>query len=222
MQNTLAFLKQLRDNNNREWFSANKETYQASQKEFKAFIFQVIDKMQAHDAIDQEKTKVYRIYKDVRFSKDKSPYKTSWSSNIKRAGKANRGGYYIQLEPGNTFLAGGFFGPNPQDLLHIRKQLEQDSSIFREAISGDQFQKMYGAMCGEKVKSAPRGFSKEADNIDLIKYKQFYFRHDFTDKQVISGDFASKVSDVFQVIRPFFDVMSEYLNTDLNGIPLEA
>ena len=222
MQHTLSFLRQLRDHNNREWFADHKEDYQNSLNEFKSLVSFIMDHMEGHDSIDRDRTKVYRIYKDVRFSKDKSPYKTSWSSNIKRGGRKNRGGYYLQVEPGNTYLAGGFFGPNPQDLLHIRKQLEQDSSMFREAVGGKDFQDFYGEMRGEMVKSAPRGFSKEADNIDLIKYKQFYFRHDFSDKEVCAADFAIKVSEGFKVIRPFFDTMSEILSTDLNGLPLEG
>jgi len=222
MEKTWAFLKAIKKNNNREWFTKHKDEFQDSQKEFKEFVKKVVLAMQTHDEIDETGTKVYRIYKDVRFSKDKTPYKTSWSANIKRAGADRRGGYYLQLEPDNTFLAGGFFGPNPQDLLHIRRQIEQDADLLRESIEDENYKAYFGDLQGEQVKSAPKGFSKDAENIDLIRFKQFYFRHDFTDDEVLSPDFATEISEGFKVLRPFFNAMTEMLTTDLNGLPINS
>ncbi len=217
---TFDFLSQLAKNNNREWFNGHKEDYSLAHEQIKSFVADLADLMLVHDEIDPAASKVFRIYKDIRFSKDKTPYKTGWSASLKRKGAQLRGGYYVQLEPGKTFLAGGFFGPNPKDLLHIRKQLEQDATPMRNVLTDPSFQSYFGSMLGEQVKSSPKGFSKEAENIDLIRYKQFYFRHDFSDRDALSSDFARKVSDGFSKIRPFFDVMSEMLTTDLNGISM--
>ncbi len=220
LKNTLAFFSDLKDNNHREWFNAHKDTYQTSKEEFEAFVKALMDRMKAHDHIDEANTKIYRIYKDVRFSKDKTPYKTSWSTNIKRATKLLRGGYYLQVGPGNSYMAGGFFGPNPQDLLHIRKHISQDATDLRAALAHKELTEFFGDLRGEQVKSAPKGFSKEDENIDLLRHKQFMLRHNFSDQEVASGDFMALVDRGFQLMRPFFDVMTEILTTDLDGQPL--
>ncbi|MDW3195355.1 MAG: DUF2461 domain-containing protein [Cytophagales bacterium] len=218
LQTTFAFLNEIKDNNNREWFNANKSTFQEAQTEVKTYVKQLEEAMLTHDTLETAKTKIFRIYKDVRFSKDKTPYKTSWNISFKRLGADLRGGYYLQLKPGNNYIAGGFFGPNPQDLLHIRKHISQDAEFLREAIAATS--KNLGNMEGDQVKSAPKGFSKEDPNIDLLRYKQFLFRKSFTDKEVQSDQAAQLISDGFKAYRPFFDAMSEILTTDLNGISL--
>ncbi len=215
---TYDFLNQLKDNNNREWFNAHKSTFQESQSEIKAFVKNLEDTMLGHDTLETTKTKIYRIYKDVRFSKDKTPYKTSWNISFKRLGAERRGGYYLQIKPGHCYIAGGFFNPNPQDLLHIRKQISQDADFLREAIAATS--KALGNMEGEQVKSAPKGFSKEDPNIDLLRYKQFLFKKSFTDQEVQSDEGPQLISEGFKGYRPFFDAMTEFLTTDLNGLSL--
>ena len=131
-----------------------------------------------------------------------------------------RGGYYFQIQPGNTFVAGGFWGPNAQDLLHIRKHIAQDSSEIRQIIEDAQFQKTFKKLRGSQLKSAPKGFDKEHPDIDLLRYKQFIVRHDFNDKEVLQPDIMLKMDNAFQQMRPFFNYMSEILTTDLNGTPI--
>lgn len=218
LETTFNFLRKIKDNNNREWFNANKATFLEAQAEVKSYVKQLEEAMLTHDSLEITKTKIFRIYKDVRFSKDKTPYKTNWNISFKRLGAALRGGYYLQLKPGNSYIAGGFFGPNPQDLLHIRKHISQDAEFLREAIAATA--KYLGNMEGEQVKSAPKGFSKEDPNIDVLRYKQFLFRKSFTDQEVQSDQAAQLISDGFKAYRPFFDAMSEILTTDLNGISL--
>lgn len=220
LDTSYQFLLEIKSNNNREWFGKNKDRFLAAQEEVKTFVSDLIALMKTHDHIDEGLTKIYRIYKDVRFSKDKTPYKTNWSANIKRATTQLRGGYYLQIEPGNTFLAGGFFGPNAADLLHIRKHLLQDARPLRQVMDDASFSKYFGGLQGGRVKSAPKGFSKDAENIDLIRYKSFYFHHYFTDQELLDSNFVEKVSEGFKQLRPYFDVMSEWLNTDHNGEPL--
>ena len=212
---SIQFLKALAENNHKAWFEAHKPDFVQFRDEFKLFHNSIGALMEQHDQISGDK--VYRIYRDVRFSKNKTPYKNNWSGGFKRATVQLRGGYYYQVSPGNSFVAGGFFGPNSQDLLHIRKQVSQDSEPLLDVLKSKAFKTYFGELKGEKVKTAPRGFSVDDPNIELIRHKQFLVYRHFTDAEVVKPDFASKINDSFRAMRPFFDVMSMYLTTDLNG-----
>lgn len=214
------FLSALRENNSRDWFNARKPEYQQHHEEMKAFLEEVKGHMQEHDHIDDHKCRVYRIYRDVRFSKDKTPYKSNWSASLARATKSLRGGYFFSLSPGRSMIAGGFWGPNKEDLLHIRKQISQDPEPLRQVIESTTFKKTFGVIDGEQLKTAPKGFDKEHPAIDLLRYKQFVLRRDLTEAQVLSPDFAKTISDGFREMRPFFDYMSDILTSDLNGMSL--
>lgn len=222
LQPLLQYLDELKQNNNREWFKAHKKDYEASYKLMIDFAETLLIEMQKHDDIKtvSGKKSLFRIYRDIRFSKDKRPYKTSWSGSFKRATNAFRGGYYYHIEPGNSFIAGGFFGPNPDDLRHIRNQIASDDSPLRKVLDQDSIKSYYGSLQGDQVKTAPKGFDRDHPAIDLLRYKQYILKHSFSDFEVKSEDFDIKVSNGFQRIRPFFDVMSEFLTTDLNGISL--
>ncbi len=220
MQQTIDFLTTLAAHNEREWFNANKATYQAAEAEFKALAQQVHELMGAYDVLEEKGTKVYRIYRDVRFSKDKSPYKTNRSCSFTRAGAARRGGYYLSVQPGNSFLAGGFWQPNTQDLKHIRQQLAQDHEPLDAVVQSDAFKAYFGKLGGDQVKTAPKGYEKDHPAIHLLRHKGFLVQHNFTDAQVLAPDFAQQVADGFKQMRPFLDVMTELLTTDLNGVPL--
>ncbi len=212
---TLNFLIQLKNNNNREWFTENKLEFKRHEQSVKAFFEAVANKLGNHDEI--ERTKMFRIYRDVRFSKDKTPYKAHLAGSFSRAGAQKRGGYYLHIKPGDSFLATGFWNPNKEDLLRIRKELEEDASELREIIAEDNFKAAWGELEGDELKTAPKGFDKTHKDIDLIKKKQFVFTQKFTDKQVLSANFADEVNEAFRAIRPFFDYMSDVLTTNLNG-----
>lgn len=216
---SLDFLKDLKANNNREWFQENKKRYEKSNKECIAFAEQLLQKLNQSDRIETPsgKKSLFRIYRDVRFSKDKAPYKTNRSGSFRRAGADRRGGYYFSIEPGNTLVGGGFYAPNKDDLQLIRSQIELDSSPLREVLNDKKFKRYFGELRGEQLKTSPRGFSPDDPNIDLLRYKNFYIMHSFTDKEVLAEDFADKMHEGFKLLRPFFDVMTEYLTTDLNG-----
>ena len=216
MKNTLNFLKDLKEHNEKTWFTNHKKDFELAKAEISDLGIKLAKEMLQHDNIDP-KVKLFRIYRDVRFSKDKTPYKTSLSGSMKRNTPALRGGYYFHIEPGNSFLAGGFWGPEPKDLLHLRQQIQQDAAPLRAVIEGKDFQQYFGELKGERVKSAPKGFAKDDPNIDLIRYKGWIAEHSFTDAEVVRGDFHEVLNDGFKKMRPFFDVMSEYLTTDLNG-----
>ncbi|PCH76154.1 MAG: TIGR02453 family protein [Flavobacteriaceae bacterium] len=214
-QSTFNFLKDIEKNNNREWFTDNKPAYVAEQKKLLSFYTALEEKLNEHDTI--EKLKMFRIYRDVRFSKNKTPYKTNMSGHFIRATNRLRGGYYLEIRPGASFVAGGFWGPNKEDLLRIRKEFELDGFEIREVLADKIFKENFGELRGDGVKTAPRGFEKEHENIDLIRKKQFILVRNFTDKEVLSVGFMDEVNASFIAMRPFLNLMSSILTTDLNG-----
>lgn len=211
----LDFLRKLEQNNNREWFETHKPEFKAIQSEVKAFYEQVMWRLQAHDEI--ERLKMFRIYRDVRFSADKTPYKSHFAGSFSRAGEARRGGYYLRIKPGETFAAVGFWNPEKEDLLRIRKELELDASEFRGVIADTSLKDQWGELQGDALKTAPKGFDRDHSDIDLIRRKQFIFSKKFSDQEVTSPEFISQVDHAFRSIRPFFDLMSSILTTNLNG-----
>jgi uncharacterized protein (TIGR02453 family) len=218
-QSTLDFLVKVSQNNNREWFNANKPTYVEAYEDVKTFSSTLTERMSEHDNI--EKLKQYRIYRDVRFSKNKTPYKNNLGGSMVRATKWLRGGYYFHFEPDNCFIAAGFWNPNSADLARIRQEIAANPDEFREIIRDKNFKEYFGELQGNQLKTSPRGYAKDHPAVDLLRYKQFIVIHKFTDKQVVSQNFVDEMVNVFKIIRPFFNYMSEVLTTDANGTPIE-
>ena len=219
MKEGFEFLKQLKENNNREWFTEHKPLYDKLAKENKSFFNKVFFELQKYDSLNR--VHVSRIYRDIRFSKDKTPYKSNFGAGYSRTKPLLRGGYYIQLEPDNSFVGGGFWAPNKEDLLRIRVEFAMDTSEIRRITTDKIFKEYFGELQGEDaVKIAPKGFDKNDPAIDLIKKKQFIVKRAFTDKEVFSNDFQKEVILTFLAMRPFFDYMSEVLTTNSNGEPL--
>ena len=216
-KSVFTFFKKLEKNNNRDWFNENKPEFKAIEKDVKAIYNSIFENLNTHDEID--KVKIFRIYRDVRFSKNKLPYKTHFGGSFNRIKPRLRGGYYLHIQPNNeSFIATGFWEPAKEDLLRIRKEFEMDDSEIREILADKKFNTVWGdAFIGDEVKSAPRGFAKDHKAIDLIKKKQFIFTKKYTDKEILNANFLNEVDASFKVIRPFFDYMSDVLTTDLNG-----
>lgn len=221
-KSTLQFLKELEQNNQRDWFSENKDKYVKAQQNIGDFADALIKAMNKHDRIENEsgKKSLFRIYNDVRFSKEKSPYNARFAFSLQRATKARRGGYYVHIKPAKCYLACGFFGPNSEDLKRIREDISDNYSTWKRLLNQKGIQKNFGEMRGQKVITAPRGYAKDHPAIELLKYKQFIFRHEFKDAEVHSADFLNKVNELFISIRPIFNYMSEVLTTDKNGLSL--
>ena len=215
-KDVFSFLKKLQSNNNREWFNEHKATFKTIETGVKQFYNQLFEQLNHVDSIDS--FKVFRIYRDVRFSKNKLPYKTHFGGSFHRTKPELRGGYYLHIAPNNkSFIATGFWDPNKEDLFRIRKEFEMDASELRELMNQTTFKSVWGALQGDELKSAPRGFDKLDPNIDLIRKKQFIFTKTYLDKEVLSDDFDKEVIKNFKVIRPYFDYMSSVLTTNLNG-----
>ncbi len=210
---TLEFLKKVGKNNNRPWFDKNKQLYLDARDNMQAFLEAVADGLSKTDVI--EKHRLWRIYRDVRFSKDKTPYNDYFGASLVRAGARRRGGYCFNVERGNSWVGGGFYNPNKEDLLLIRKEFEFDAAPFRKIISKAKFKKTFGDIQGRELKTAPRGFDKQDPNIDLIRKKSFYFHRSFTDEEVLAKDFLKQTVKTLENIRPYFDYMTEILTADL-------
>ena len=211
----LTFFSELDNNNSREWFEPQKKRFKALEAEVKAFATELTAQMNEHDSVD--KFKLFRLYRDVRFSKDKTPFQTPVGISCHREKPAYRGGYYLHIKPGDNFVATGFWNPSKEDLFRIRKEMEIDGEELREIMGKPAFKKVWGKLEGEEVKTAPKGFSKEDPNIDLIRKKAYLFTKRYSDQEVLSLDFMAQVNKDFKAVRPYFDYMSSVLTTDLNG-----
>jgi uncharacterized protein (TIGR02453 family) len=219
---TFDFLKLVGENNNRDWFQANKHLYEASHLELQNFAAKINELMSQHDQIVERSPKksIFRIYRDVRFSKDKSPYKTHWAGSVKRDTAWLRGGYYYHIGPGQSYVAAGFWNPESSDLKLIRSQIAADPDSIQKINIEPKFVKLFGGIYGEKLKNAPRGFDPENPAVEWLKHKQLIVSRKFSDKEVLQKNFPELVNESFKGVRPFFNYMSDILTTNLNGEPL--
>jgi uncharacterized protein (TIGR02453 family) len=218
----MDFLKALKKNNNRDWFNERKDLYLKELQHIELFADALLALLNTEDMIETPsgKKSLHRIYRDTRFSKEKTPYKTNWSGSFKRATKLRRGGYYFHLEAGNSFIAGGFWAPNPEDLKRFRDEVAFDAAALRKILKAKSFVNSFGTLKGEQVKTSPKGFDAANEAIDLLRYKQFLLIRPFSDKEVLDPSFLKEAYATFRHTRPFFDYMSEVLTTDINGISM--
>jgi uncharacterized protein (TIGR02453 family) len=218
-KSSLDFLTQLKENNNKVWFDANKPKYLVELNHIETFAGALLQELSKTDILETAsgKKSVYRIYRDIRFAKDKTPFKTFWGGSFTRATSQRRGGYYFHLEKGNSFFAGGFWGPNAGDLKRVRSEFAHDSKPMQKILQSKTFVNTFGSLQGEQLKTAPKGFDITHEAIDLLRYKQFLIIKRFTDDEVLSPDFLDQALQTCLNMRPFFDYMSEVLSTDING-----
>ena len=209
------FFKQLAKNNNRKWFEQNKSEFKALETDVKQFGEALKDQLNQHDSIDR--FKVFRIYRDVRFSKDKTPYKTHFGLTWHRTKPEFRGGYYLHLKPDDIFLACGFWDPAPADLKRIRHEIDLDGEEYRNLINAPAFKNIWGELQGNKVRTSPKGYAKHHPDIDLLRLKQHIFMIRYTEEEVTAKDFMNRLDAAIQAVRPFVDYMSAVLTTNANG-----
>lgn len=219
-KSSLQFLKELAKNNNREWFQDNKDRYTEMHINLIEFSEYLMSLMSKHDQLIPMTGKkcLFRIYRDVRFSKDKSPYKDYMAGRIKRDTAWLRGGYYFSIQPGGNSMQGaGFWRPSSPDLKLIREQIAADPKEILKILKAKKFKDTFGEMQGEKLKKIPRGFDSENEAAEILKHKSMFVNKSYTDKEVMSPDFAKELNKNFKVVRPYFDYMSDILTHDLNG-----
>ena len=208
-KDTFKFLKELDANNNRDWFKANKSRYDEIRDSFVLFMAEMIDRIAVFDpsvdGLDPKKC-IMRIYRDVRFSKDKTPYNLHISGHIVGGGRKNehgRAGYYVRMEAGKSFLAGGAHLPPSSWMTSIRKEIEENGDELRAIINAEPFKKYFGAIEGDRLKTAPNGYPKDHPEIELLRYKSLLAVHHCTNKQVLAADFADYCFQVFTALHPF-------------------
>ncbi len=210
---TFEFLRDLNKNNNREWFQNNKSKYEAAQEDFLCFITALIAKIIEFDDsiadIEPKKT-MFRIYRDVRFSKDKRPYKTNLGAHLapKAAKPHSQAGYYIHVEPGNCFLAGGAYQPPASWLNRIRERIAHSGEDLKRILTHPDFKTYFGKLEGEQLKTKPRDYPVDHPHIDLLRYKSYLAMHPVDDLVVQQIDFLDYAKQVFQVMKPFKDFLN--------------
>jgi uncharacterized protein (TIGR02453 family) len=209
----LSFLDDLSQNNNKPWFDQNRPAYAAARSAFEQLIDGVIDEFRDVDNLQglAAKACMPRINRDVRFSKDKSPYKTNLGALVAPGGwRATAQGYYISLQPhGQSMVAGGLYNPTPQQLDRFRQTIDQDAAAFRQVTQALAFIEVFGAVEGERLKTAPKGYDRDHPAIDLLQLKQILAMRRFSDEEVLAPDFAGRVVAACWAMRPFL----RYLDT---------
>jgi uncharacterized protein (TIGR02453 family) len=218
-KNTYQFIKELKKNNNRQWFNANKPKYEAARSDFESFIAELIKHIARFDPpiIQLEPKKcIFRIYRDTRFSKLKTPYKTNFGAHmVAYAAKAHdRAGYYVHLEPGNTFIAGGAYLPPAPWLKAIREAIAVNGNEFTKILSDRSFKKYFNEMQGDQLKTKPKDYPADHPFIDLLRYKSFLAVHNVSDADAVSAQFLPHSAKVFKALQPFDDFLNRSL--DLN------
>lgn len=213
----MEFLKDLGNNNNRPWFQENKDRFEAAKAEAHSLFREIELGLKELDEFHDPK--FYRIYRDVRFSKDKTPYSGHFSVLFKRKQPENRGSFYVQIKPGQSMVGGGFWGPDKEDLLRIRKAIDMEDDL-EEILADPILKKSFRKLKGDKLKRVPKDFDKEHPRGNLLKYKQFLLTKRYSDKDVVRKGFVQKVLQDYQTLQPFFNYMTEVLTTDENGVSL--
>ena len=215
-KSTLDFLTAIKCNNNRDWFIANRPLYLEAKENFEAFVQVIIDKLVVFEPLMkglEAKSCVYRINRDIRFSNDKSPYKTHFGAFIIRGGKNNGdkyAGYYFHVEPGKSIMAGGAYMPPSPWLSSIREKISEQPEEFIKIINSNEFVKYFGGIDGEKLKTAPKGYPSNHPHIELLKFKSYLVVNEASDKMVLSDDYLDHVLKVFKAMKPLNDFLNEY------------
>ncbi len=209
---TLQFLKDLKKNNDRDWFNNNKDKFVAANENFIVFVQSLVAEIAKFDksvAGLEAKSSVFRIYRDTRFAKDKSPYKTNFGALLMGKSKeCGLAGYYMHIEPGGSFLAGGLHMSEPAELKAIREEISGNGKAFLKIINDKNFKEHF-TIEGEKLANVPKGFEKEDPMGDFLKYKEMMLQHKVDDKLITSDDFTSYCTKIFKAMVPFNAFVNE-------------
>jgi len=216
-QSTLQFLSDIKRHNEREWFQANYKRYEDARKNFEVFVQAIIDEITGFEPVLkglEAKSCTYRINRDIRFSNDKTIYKTNMGAFITKGGKKNGdrlAGYYVHIEPGgNSMLAGGAYMPPMPWLTAIRNKISEDGNSFIKIISNRDFKSFFGSIDGERLKSAPKGFDRDDKYIGYLKMKSFLAAKTFSDRDIIEKNWFDTIIEGARILKPFNDFLNDY------------
>jgi uncharacterized protein (TIGR02453 family) len=215
LRDTLEFLRDLRANNDRAWFEQNRRRYDIARGHYEAFITDLIAQFSAFEDLDSISADqcIYRIYRDVRFSPDKTPYKTNLGAVIGKGGRKTIGRtYYIQIGPeGESMIAAGLYMPSKEELEKMRRSIADDSSKLRKILNKRDFKRYFNGLEGEMLKTAPQGYRKDHPDIDLLRHKQFLASSPLSEAQVLSPDLVDYVVGGFKALKPLETYIHEVL-----------
>ena len=216
-KSTLTFLSDLSRNNYREWFTANRSRYDETKANYESFVQAVIDEITKFDPILkglEARTCMYRINRDIRFSSDKTIYKTYMGAFIVKGGKNNGdkyAGYYLHVEPGNTsMIAGGAYVPPMPWLTAIRNKIDEQGERFHKILNNKDLKEYFGEIEGEKLKSAPKGFPKDHPDIELLKMKSYLVSRVFSDREIIGEGIFDLIIKGCRAMKPLNDFLNDY------------
>ena len=215
-EKSYSFLQLIKQNNNREWYHANKNIYNEAKLEFEHVNELLLHKMASIDTSLislSPKDCIFRIFRDVRFSKDKSPYKTNFGTFIAPGGrKAGKAGYYLHLEPGGSFIAGGIHMPPSPVLKAIRQEIYEHTNEFKTLVEEARKKSNLDGFFGEKLSGAPRGFSKDFPDIELLKYKSYGLSKSISDGEIKSDTALENILHYFQHLHPLLQFLNNAIS----------
>ena len=210
---TITFLEKLSKNNNKVWFDAHRDEYAAVKEDFEALVTDVLAGLAAEDdAFKEQKAKdcIMRIFRDIRFSNDKTPYKTNLAAGFSKGGrKSPLGGYYLHIEPGGKcFAGGGMWQPEPPMLKAVRQEIDYNFKEFNDIVEDKKFKKMFKELQGEKLKKLPQGYTEDNPAIEYLKMKSFIVGYNFPDSEMTKKGFTKKINEVYSTMKPFIDFLN--------------
>ena len=215
-RSTLDFLTFIKDNNNRDWFIKHRAGYDEARENFEQFVQELINNITVFEPIMkglEVKSCTYRFNRDIRFSNDKSPYKSHFGAFIVRGGKKNGdklAGYYIHIEPGKSIIAGGAYMPPAPWLNAIREKIDEEPERIKKIINAKDFIKYFGKLDGEKLKKAPKGYPSDHPNLELLKLKSYLVVNEVSDDFVVSDKYFDHTMNVIKAMKPMNDFMNDY------------
>ncbi len=211
-QSTFQFLTNLSENNNREWFHANRKDYEKTKLEFENLCQNILDellKFQENLQNTKVKSCILRINRDIRFSADKSPYKKYLGAGFGPGGKSSAYvDFYLHIQPNESFIGGGMWSPTSKQLSDFRQEIDYNPSKIKGIIQESNFRNYFNEIHGEKVKNAPKGYSIEHPDIELLKYKELFFLHKFKNEEVLSENFAKELVNACKLLKPYLDYVN--------------
>jgi uncharacterized protein (TIGR02453 family) len=219
MLQVVQFLQELSENNNREWFQKNKKRYDESRQKVLFITDVLINEIRKFDSdvpLLEPKDCLFRIFRDVRFSNDKSPYKTNFGSFIAKGGrKSIYAGYYFHIEPDGSFVGGGVYMPEADPLKAIREAIAENGDEFSSLINNPGFKKIFPEMMDDKLKTAPKGYSPDNEFIDLLRYKSFAFSSRISREEILSENYIEQLVHSFKVLHPINRFLNDALENNL-------
>jgi uncharacterized protein (TIGR02453 family) len=220
---TLNFLADLVQNNNRDWFHANRSRYDAAKAELCGVVERVLTSMSAFEPLANTAVKdcIFRINRDIRFTKDKAPYKSNLAFAIGPGGRhSGRIDYYVHIQPGNqSFLGAGMWQPTPANLAKFRQEVDYNVAELKDIIEADAFRTYFPEASGEVMKTTPKGYPADHPEIELLRRKELFFIHRYTDKQVLKANFADEIVRGNRILKPYCDLLN-YLFFDEKEQPV--